>query len=535
MRRLRLLAGPLVLAACALPTLASRAATTPTLTFGPNVTAYTGDYGEPGIAIHEQNVYVTTPGDGGAVWGVSRNGGTTFAKKPTVKPPPGQNQGVLSGSDSDVAVGTDGTVYVGDLTIDGIEVSRSNDGGTTFPQQVFVNTDAAADREWLAVDGVGDEAIVYVAWHELATGTMFVKRSVDGGKTFDNVPHLLYSNPQTGGESAHNGTSIGQVSTDGRGHVYVSYGVTRLDTPPGSAVTPFISKIIVAVSADYGVTWKDVVVNPGYTDANYGNFWMATAVDKSGIVYATYSGRDHDATDPMRVYLQASVDNGDTWTEPFVVSPEGGNALFGWVAGGGPGVAVVAWYHTDAEDKNLPAIEWHTQVAQVRGLVATPPPGAAFAVAPGVTQTGVPVVYRGTASDHVMHTGGICTFGILCGVVPNTSDDRSLLDFFKVTVAPDGMAAVVFSDNGDSRQDVTYAKQVGGPSAFPPPATGGTGGDTGGTGGAGGAGGGGSGGGGGAGGGGGLPATGLDLAALAGAAGALLVTAAVLRRRTARG
>jgi hypothetical protein len=440
---------PAVLALCALPSLTAGAAGSTTLTFAPNVTAYSGDYGEPGLSFHGSNVYATTPGSGGAVWAYSRNSGLTWTKGPTVKPPAGQVHGAAPGSDSDVAVGPDGTVYVGDLTIDGIEVSRSNDGGVTFPQQVFVDTNATADREWLAVDGTGDEAIVYVAWHELATGTMLLKRSTDGGKTFDLTPTLLYSEPTTAGESARNGTSIGQISTDHQGHVYISYGVTRLDTTNTAYVTLPISQIIVASSADYGKTWQDVPAWPGYADSNYGNFWMATAVDSGGTVYAVFSGRHHDATDPMQVYLIASSDHGATWTQPYVVSPPGGNSLFGWVAGGGPGVAVVAWYHTDATNKDTPGITWVTQVAQVRGLASGPP-----------------TVYRGTASDHVMHTGGICTFGILCGVIPDTSDDRSLLDFFKVAVAPDGMAAVVFSDNGDGRHDVTYAKQNGGPSAF---------------------------------------------------------------------
>jgi hypothetical protein len=507
-------------ALCALPSLGAGAAGPATLTFAPNVTAYSGDYGEPGLSVHGSNVYATTPGSGGAVWAYSRDDGLHWTKGPTVKPPAGQVHGAAPGSDSDVAVGTDGTVYVGDLTIDGIEVSRSDDGGVTFPQQVFVDTNLTADREWLAVDGTGDEAIVYVAWHELATGTMLVKRSTDGGKTFDLTPTLVYSQPTTTGESVRNGTSIGQISTDSHGHVYISYGVTRLDTTNTAYVTLPISQIVVSVSSDYGKTWHDVTANPGYADSNFGNFWMATAVDSGGTVYAVYSGRQHDATDPMQVFLQASSDHGETWTAPYVVSPPGGNSLFGWVAGGGPGVAVVAWYHTDAADKNTNGIEWVTQVAQVRGLA-----------------TGTPTVYRGTASDHVMHTGGICTFGILCGVIPNTSDDRTLLDFFKVTVAPDGMAAVVFSDNGDGRHDVTFAKQSGGPSAFvvSAPATGGSVGATGGTkSGSGGSGAGGSGSGGSGSGGSHLPATGLGGAGVAGVvafAGLLFAGAALLRRR----
>jgi hypothetical protein len=484
-------------------------AVTPGLTFGKNVTAYSGEYGEPGLSIDGQNVYATTPGDGGAVWGVSHDGGATFEKKPTVKPPADQQRGVAPGSDSDVAVGPDGAVYVGDLTIDGIEVSRSTDHGETFPQQTFVDTNATADREWLAVDGTGDEATVYVAWHELSTGTMLVKRSTDAGKTWDLAPHTIYTQPTTAGQSAHNGTSIGQISTDHNGHVYVSYGITRLDTTSTTYGTPPISQINVSYSDDYGATWQDVTVWPGFADANYGNFWMATAVDAGGTVYAVYSGRNHDTTEPMQVYLQASKDFGRTWSDQYVVSQPGGNSLFGWVAGGGPGVAVVAWYHTDADDKNAGDIDWYTDVAQVRGLA-----------------DGNPTKVTGRASDHVMHHGAICTLGIFCGVLPGSADDRSLLDFFKVTVAPDGMPAVVFSDNGDGKRDVTFVKQSAGPSALVSAVGTTNGGTTGGSTG-------GSSGGNQSGGPSGMPATGAETAWL-GLLGIVATSAVVWRRRLAR-
>jgi hypothetical protein len=455
-RRLRWLAIPLLFAVALVAAPASSTPVVPTLKFSKNIAAYEhSSYGEPGLADGPTGeVYVTTPGDGGAVWGRSLNSGKSFELLPTVRPPAGQGRGASPGSDSDVAVSRDGQVFVGDLTIDGIEVSRSRDKGKTFPLQTFVDTRATADREWLAVDGVGNEAIVYVAWHELSTGTMLVVTSQDAGKTF-GLPVPLYSSPQTLIESAHNGTSIGQIATDGKGHAYVNYGVTRIDTASAKYGTSPISKIVVASSSDYGKTWRDVVANPGYPAANYGNFWMASAVDRAGNVFITYAGRNNDAVDPQRVYLQASKDHGTTWTEPIVVSPPVGNSLFAWVAGGGNDVAVVGWYHTDAKDKDA-SVDWVVQMAQVRGLLA-----------------GKPRIIRGTASDHVMHHGGICTLGIFCGVLPGSSSDRSLLDFFKVSVDPrTGMAEVVFSDNYETRQ-VTYARQINGPSAYDTSFTGG--------------------------------------------------------------
>ncbi|MEA2476584.1 MAG: hypothetical protein QOC87_783 [Actinomycetota bacterium] len=421
--------------------------------FGKNTYAYTSSYGEPGLAIaHDGTVYVTTPGENGAVLARSENKGNSWTKLPTVTPSSTSPGSQTSGSDSDVAVAKDGTVYVADLEIDGISVWKSTDKGKTFPQETFV--DGSADREWLATEG---KSTVYLAWHELASGTMLAAVSNDGGKSF-SPPHTIYSDPQTAGESAHNGTSIGGISVDGKGAVYALYGVTRVDTTDTTYGTPPISTIRMSVSTDHGATWNDYEVNPGAADANYGNFWMASGVDKAGNVYAVYSGYAHKG-EPMHVWLQESTDHGQTWTKPFIVDDKGGNDLFGWVTGGGPGVAVVAWYHTDDKDKNDTKAQWVVKVAQVRGLVAQ-----------GKSKPH-PDVQTATASDHSNHVGGICTLGIFCGVLPGSSSDRSLLDFFKVAVDPAGRPEVVWSDNnrpGTIKTGVGFARQTSGESAFDP-------------------------------------------------------------------
>lgn len=433
-----------------------QAASTPgarQLTFGKNTYAYTAPYGEPGLAIGPRHeIYATTPGDGGAVLAKTTNRGATWTKLKTVTPPSGSPGEFTSGSDSDVAVARDGTVYVADLTIDGIEVSRSTDGGKTFPQQTFVGS--SADREWLATYGPHGET-VYVGWHELATGTMLVATSTDGAKTF-GPPFPIYSNADTAGESAHNGTSIGQIGVDSRGRAFISYGVTRLDTTDTTYGSPPISQIKISVKSPESTTWTDYTVNPGAADANYGNFWMAAAADSADNLYAVYSGYAHKG-EPMHIWLQQSSDHGASWTPPVAVDkvlpgPDGQD-LFGWVAGGGPGVAVVSWYHTASPNKDAKGIDWTVPVAQVRGLAS-----------------GKPQIIYGIASDHSVHHGPICTLGLFCGVLPGSASDRSLLDFFKVAVDSDGTAAVVWSDNnrvdGDAKTGVGFARQVAGPSAL---------------------------------------------------------------------
>ena len=82
-----------------------------------------------------------------------------------------------------------------------------------------------------------------------------------------------------------------------------------------------------------------------------------------------------------------------------------------------------------------------------------------------------PQVLWGYASHHSIHHGAICTLGLFCGVLPGSSPDRSLLDFFKVTVLPNGHPAVVWSDNNrpdsdDAKNGVGFAEQTSGPSAW---------------------------------------------------------------------
>jgi len=425
------------------------AAVKPTLVFGKNTYAYSANYGEPGLDIApDGTVYATTPGDNGAVLAKSTDKGATWSKLPTARST--ATQAALKGGDSDVAVAKDGTVFAADLNVDGITVFRSTDGGKTFPKQVFIN--GTSDREWLAVSGPHGED-VYLAYHEIASGTMLIAVSHDRGQTF-GPQQVIYSQPTTIAQSAHNGTSIGNVTVDGS-NVYVTYGTTRLTTTDTTYGSPPISSIQISISRDKGATFHDVDVNPGADDANYGNFWMSNAVDSAGNVYAVYSGYAHKG-EPMHVFLQQSRDHGQTWTKPYAVDNAltgrpVGQDLFGWVAGGGPGVAVVSWYHTDAPN-------WFVPVAQVRKL-----------------DTATPQVVYGLASDHSVHHGPICTLGTFCGILPGSSADRSLLDFFKVAVAPDGFPAVVWSDNnradGNGKTGVGYARQVGGLSAFAPTVT----------------------------------------------------------------
>src|ERR1041385_8345368 len=87
-------------------------------------------------------------------------------------------------------------------------------------------------------------------------------------------------------------------------------------------------------------------------------------------------------------------------------------------------------------------------------------------------RTGVHYV---SGQPYVTHKGGICNLGLLCSL---NGGDRSLADFFQVSIGPDGLANVSFADNGpfplpggnpDISQSGThteFARQTSGPLAL---------------------------------------------------------------------
>src|SRR5947208_16976210 len=112
-----LLAVPVAGLALLAPT--SGAATKAPLTFGTNTYPYVANYGEPGIAVSPAGtIYVSTPGDGGAVLARSDNQGKSWVKLKTAKT--NAKQAALTGGDSDVIVARDGSVYAADLNGHGI-------------------------------------------------------------------------------------------------------------------------------------------------------------------------------------------------------------------------------------------------------------------------------------------------------------------------------------------------------------------------------------------------------------------------------
>lgn len=139
------------------------------------------------------------------------------------------------------------------------------------------------------------------------------------------------------------------------------------------------------------------------------------------------------------------TDGGNTWSAARTLSDAGTtSAVFPWIAAGGAGKAIAAWYQADTKgDPNSVAGPWFVQTARVMSL------GGAF------TQE--------RATPFSIHNDVICTGGTSC-----RGDDRDLLDFFEVDLDTAGYAVIAFAKdtdangNGNGEPRNAYVRQTSG-------------------------------------------------------------------------
>jgi hypothetical protein len=188
--------------------------------------------------------------------------------------------------------------------------------------------------------------------------------------------------------------------------------------------------------------------------ARYDRIFPVTSVDSAGHVYAAW-------TDGTTISVKTSAD-GTSWGCPASSTPPGGaapctapssipnpagvnSAVFPWIAAGANGIADVVFYGAGAPtsgDFGNDADVWNVYLAQ------TTDRGQTWSVS--------------TASDHAIHTGGICMGGIGC------SGGRTLLDFFQVSIDPtNGAADIAYADDHASPGNavVYFTRQCTGTSA----------------------------------------------------------------------
>lgn len=438
------------------------------LTFRRTVLADQRAYGEPSLALSDdgKHIAVCVPGGAGetSVW-YSGDDGKTFGTSHTNS----QN----GGGDCELDYLPNNTLLNADLEITDSAIRISKDFGKTWSGTATAGIEQ--DRQWFAHSADGQH--VYLVYHDFAAEAELFAESTDGGLTW---PAELAAQPVNNADQvALPGTGAGKPGDPAS---FVDQGVNTFSGPmlisPNGQDTYVMYSIsdaqdnVVGGTPPFGHTRGIVVAHKGAEDSGFSNKYAVAgdgvsvsgaifpwgAVDAAGNVYVLYNS---DKGDPghFHTYYVFSTDKAKTWSAPVKVDdvPMGvGAQIYATGDAGAPGVLDLAWYgHTGNGGADDATASWDINFAQVRGATSSAPQITRAKVAPG----------------DPIHLGDVCLNGLLCIL----GGDRSLADFIELQIGKDGLAQIAYADNlgftSGSKGRVTWAKQVGGLSAFLPTTT----------------------------------------------------------------
>ena len=428
---------------------------------------------EPSLWVDSHNcIFVSAPGNPWS-W-KSVNNGASFL--PPVNPV--ADEATLTGGDEDVITLSkpDGTrpdqVYYTDLGLTSDHIRKSTDGGTTFfkpgPGGSAGDTGISSDRQWLAVDRIGVDQYVYEVDHELATEIIRLSGSAN-----DNpwVTQTTFVDPELATTVPN--TNPGPTFVDKQTHKV--YGIFNASIPTNNIANPPFGKLLniwlfgadaPAVAGGVPGNFANYPVFKGTIDSattpappagtetfgtNNANIFPAGDIDAAGNIYAVWS-MNNARTNEFSVWFASSHDHGKTFYGPFPVSsgslaPDE-TAVLPWVAAGDDGRVDIVYYKTPVvgDPNTLPTgtngAPWNMFFAQSLNAASREP-----------------VFTNVQASDHIMHQGQISTGGLI------GTSDRSLLDYFEVSIGPDGLANIAYADNGSTATHAEFTRQTGGPIA----------------------------------------------------------------------
>ncbi len=331
--------------------------------------------------------------------------------------------GADGGGDVDLAVSfstptgqTDPTVAFTSLVAANISVGKSTNKGALFSLNPVGNGGGGVpvdDREWQEFFGANT---VFLLYRTLDPVIAFVQRSIDGGFTYEPAVQV--------GPSAQTGY-IDVNQNDGTVYCFFNDGRVAVGIPAAPGLAPATYTFHQAASDPFNVDHK---------------FCMGKVVEDgtaNGTVYVCYSN-DQD------VFLTHSTDKGTTWSLPVRVSDvPGGTNLWPWMeTGPTPGSVAVAWFGSPNQPFNNDNANWKVYFAQSFNA-----------------NTATPTFTQVEASDHFIHGSNISEGGL------TGTANRNLIDYFQISVDPQGAAVVGFADDHNDSDGASFvARQISGPS-----------------------------------------------------------------------
>src|SRR5256712_4881400 len=378
----------------------------------------------------------------------------------------GQPDHTAGGGDCDWAIGpqetsptitpapTDDDLAYSSLTPANITTGKSDDGGHSFgPPHLFSQQVGGDDRMWMAADprlNTLGFANIFMTYHDVSgPEDIQLGVSIDGGFSYvQNAPIINNSDVPvgqwqgTGLNVTGAGNELGNIVARRTASGLTLYSIFETPDSPadntnqalaGTANYNQVYEAIGTVTSDTAppvISWRNYEIYHGPVGARYDRIFPVTDVDAAGNVYSFWTDGNHIfyKTDPTGTGWNAAA------APAQIPNPQRVNtAIMPWVAAGGAGVVDVVFYGAaggkgaQPNPQDDPNNVWNAYFAQ------TTNGGASFTVS--------------TASDHVIHKGPLCIDGLGCNL-SNPSRDRTLLDFFQVSIDPtNGAADIAYADD----------------------------------------------------------------------------------------
>src|SRR5947209_18347777 len=378
----------------------------------------------------------------------------------------GQPDHTAGGGDCDWAIGpqetsatispapTDDDLAYSSLTLANITTGKSDDGGNTFgPPNVYSQQVGGDDRMWMAADphlnGLGF-ANIFMTYHDVAgPEDIQLGVSIDGGFSYvQNAPIINNSDVPvgqwqgTGLNVTGAGNELGNIVARRTASGLTLYSIFETPDSPADNTNQAVAgtenynrvyEAIGTVTSDTAppvISWRNYEIYHGPLGARYDRIFPITTVDNAGTVYAIWTDGNHifSKTDPTGTGWNPAV------APSQIANPAGVNTtIMPWAAAGTSGIADVVFYGANGgtgaqpNPQDDPNNVWNAYMAQ------TVDGGSTWGVF--------------KASDHAIHTVPICIDGLGCDLSTPTRD-RTLLDFFQVSIDPtNGAADISYADD----------------------------------------------------------------------------------------
>jgi hypothetical protein len=341
-------------------------------------------------------------------------------------------------SDPDFAIDAAGTVYLSEINLVNVAMSKSTTSGKSYSLQNFFAMDIT-DRQWSAA---GPAGVLFLVGNPSEGGTVpedpvghgdhTIYRSTNGGQTFS-----------PGVEDAG---GLGDIVFDmGRSTLYEAH----LDA--GALQIAAFRNALDPVAA-VALTPEKTTIADGVSMLSH---WPAIDVDSKGNVYVAWdeSGNGGRAAG---IWYSYSTSGGRTWAMPTRVDPDNHTDIWPWIAVGDAGRVAIAWFGNDHALPNQDAEAagdndpWNVYVAQTQNGL-------------GCTESTSPGFKVSKATPVPFHVGTICMGGTTCQAM---LIDRRLGDYFTIDVDTSGALLLAYSDTrqGGAVSLPAFQRQTGGTS-----------------------------------------------------------------------